>query len=56
MRESQQLFFGLRIVGTYCRIFLYLAAENFELFYKIQNQNKKIKKPIVVDVLPEAYP
>ncbi len=100
MRESQQLFFGLRVVSRIfeelqhpaiqtkivlyfggffqqtkvCQpierkdsvqavclrlkrleAFLYLAAQNFELFYKIQDQNKKIKKPIAVEDLSEAY-
>jgi hypothetical protein len=36
--------------------FLYGSAQNFELFSKIQDQNGKIKKPIGVDVLSEAYP
>jgi hypothetical protein len=31
--------------------FLYLTAQNFELFRK-----KRFKKPIAVDVLSEAYP
>jgi hypothetical protein len=36
--------------------FLYLAAQNFELFTKIQDQNSRLKKRIAVDVLFEAYP
>jgi hypothetical protein len=34
---------------------LYLVAQNFELFSKIQDQNKKDKKPVEVDVLSKAY-
>ncbi len=36
--------------------FLYEAAQNFELFSNIQDQNKKIKKHIAVDVLFKASP
>jgi hypothetical protein len=38
--------------------FLYEAAQNFEVrvFSNIQDQNKKIKKPIAVAVLFKAYP
>jgi hypothetical protein len=37
--------------------FLYGSAQNFELNSKLQDQNEKIKKkPIVVDVLSEAFP
>jgi hypothetical protein len=32
--------------------FLYLAAQNFELFSEIQDQNKKYEKPLA---LSEAY-
>jgi hypothetical protein len=36
---------------------VYLAAQNFELFSNIQEQNKKNKKPtVVVDVLFKTYP
>jgi hypothetical protein len=35
--------------------FLYLAAQNFKLFSKILDQNKKLKKLIVFDVFSEAY-
>jgi hypothetical protein len=35
---------------------LYEAAQSFEVFSNIQNLNKKIKKPIAVDVLFKAYP
>jgi hypothetical protein len=36
--------------------FLYEAAQNFEVFFNVQGQNKKIKKTIGVDVLIKAYP
>jgi hypothetical protein len=35
---------------------LYEAAQNFDLFSDIQDQNLKIKKPIAADVLYRAYP
>jgi hypothetical protein len=38
-------------------LFLHEAAQNFELFYQIfKIKNKKIKKPIVIDVLFKAPP
>jgi hypothetical protein len=36
--------------------FLYLAAQNFELFSNIQDKKLKNQKPIAVDVLFKAYP
>ncbi len=35
---------------------LYEAAQNFKVFSNIQDQNKKIKKHIVVVLLFKAYP
>jgi hypothetical protein len=37
-------------------LFLYEAAQNFEFFSNIQDQNKNIQKPITVDVLFKSYP
>jgi hypothetical protein len=60
---TMHFMFGGRIVSsstgiqTACRrtrrleAFLYLAAQNFNLFSKIQDQNLKNQKPIAVDVL-----
>ena len=36
--------------------FLYEAAQNFELFSNIQDQNLKNQKHVAVDVLFKAYP
>jgi hypothetical protein len=36
--------------------FLYEAAQNFELFSKIQGQNQKNQKPFAVDVFFRAFP
>jgi hypothetical protein len=70
MRESQQLFLGLRLVSrifeenqqSLWRIFQEIkgqqpieAAQNFELFLNIQDQNKKIKNKAVY-VLFKAFP
>jgi hypothetical protein len=33
----------------------FLAAQNFELFSSIQDQNQKNQKPVAVDVLFKAY-
>jgi hypothetical protein len=41
---------------VWLELFLYEAAQNFEFFSNIQDQNKKIQKPITVDVLFKSYP